>query len=707
MGGEDLVDADADMVDTVDNAGDVPTGMRKWGIPLVFTLTSFLGASLLFVVQPLMSKLLLPSFGGSEAVWTTAAFFFQLILLVSYVIVHATVRFGPRFQSSALAPFALAALFFVPIALPDGFNGIPEGVAPVWILLGTLAVVIGLPFTVLAMTGPLLSKWYSWTDAVRREDPFFMYAASNAGSFIGLFSYPFVIEPFVSLDAQLHLWTSGFIVFLVLMVACAGITQWRNRVSSVSDADVEAASAGVFVGGVSWRRRVYWVALAFIPSSLYLGATSFLTTDIAAFPMVWVFPLGIYLASMVVAFARVERHVIPKTTYAAAGTGLIMLLLTVSDVGLYILAVSVPLVLVSLALISHAAHVQLAADRPEPKHLTEFFVWVSVGGALGGLFNSVIAPLLLSDTLEYPLVLASSVLLLIVVRPEKRARFLTVFALSASFTVLSSYVSFSGGVLHKDRTFYGTYQVLEEQNAEGETEHLFVHGSTLHNTQNMDSPGEPTNYYSREGSGLGVLMGVYDPENVFVAGAGTGAVSAYADEGDEYTFVEIDGAVLDIATDPELFTYFEDADGSVDLQVGDGRIVSRSLEEQSQDLVVLDAFSSISVPTHLLTREAFDDYERVLADDGVMAVNVSNRVLDLVPVVASAADHLGVEGRVFSTEDSTWVVLTGDEQVLGGLDAQGSMESRDLAGVDRVEWSDDFSSVLDVLDGEKIMGSWF
>lgn len=683
--------------------------LQKWGLPILFSLTSFIGASLLFVVQPLMSKLLLPSFGGSEGVWTTAAFFFQLILLVSYLIVHGTVRFGAKIQPLMLAPFAVAALFFVPIAMPDGFSGIPDGVEPVWYLLFTLAIIIGLPFTVLAMTGPVISKWYSWTDGVRRTDSYFLYAASNGGSFIGLFSYPFLIEPFMALDTQRILWTIGFIIFLALMVICASVTVWRQKAANIVDSN-ESASAGIFVGGLTWKRRLYWIGLAFIPSSLYLGATSFLNTDIAAFPLLWVVPLGLYLLSMVIAFGRTKRHSIPKTTYAAVITGGAMIILTLSNMGLYLLAVSVPLALVSLYLISHAAHVQLAADRPETKHLTEFFVMVSVGGALGGLFNSVIAPLVFITTLEYPLVLATSVLLLIALKPKEKKTYLAFFGLFAILSVGSTYITFDDSSLHRDRTFYGSYNVLAVENEDGDREHLFIHGSTLHNSQNMDRPDEPTNYYHEGGSGLGMLMEHIDPQSVAVTGAGAGAISAYAEEGDDYTFVEIDEAVLDIATNPELFTFFDNAEGNHELIVGDGRVEARDMEPDSQDLVVLDAFSSISVPTHLLTQEAFDDYERTLADDGVIAVNVSNRVLDLAPVVAAAADHLGYDGMVHHAPTVSWVIITDNEEVLDNLreheEYPGDSEREgwhELGDLDRVQWSDDYSSIVDVVDFERIL----
>lgn len=688
--------------------------IQRLGVPILFTFTAFWGASLLFVVQPLMSKLLLPSFGGSEAVWTTAAFFFQLILLFSYILVHATVRFGAKIQPLMLAPFAIAALFFVPIAMPDGFSGIPDGVAPVWFLIFTLAVIIGLPFTVLAMTGPVISRWYAWTDGVRSKDPYFLFAASNLGSFVGLFSYPFLIEPFMALDAQRMLWTVGFIIFLALMVVCALVTVWRQKIAGRKDEDVAAASAGIFVGGVTWKRRLYWIALAFVPSSLYLGATSFLNTDIAAFPLLWVVPLGLYLISMVVAFGRTDRHSIPKTTYAAVITGVIMLVLTMSNLGLYVLWLSIPLALISLYLIAHAAHVQLAADRPEPKHLTEFFVLVSVGGALGGLFNSVIAPLLFVTTMEYPLVLATSVLMLIALKPRNKNMYLSYFGLMIVVVLGSTYVTFDDSSLHRDRTFYGAYNVLASENADGDREHLFIHGSTLHNSQNMDRPDEPTNYYHEGGSGLGMLMDVFDPQAVTVTGAGAGAVSAYAEEGDDYTFVEIDEAVLDIATNPELFTFFDRAEGNLDLVVGDGRVEARNMEEDSQDLLVLDAFSSISVPTHLLTEDAFEDYDRVLKEDGVIAVNVSNRVLDLVPVVASAADSLGYEGMVHYAPTVNWVIITENEEILDQLreheDYPGDSDEdgwHELSEVERVQWTDDYSSITDVVDFDRILRSNF
>ena len=346
-----------------------------------------------------MAKLLLPSYGGAATVWATSTLFFQVVLLGAYLLVHATSRLGRRRQPAAQLPLVLLALVVLPLALP--VDAAPDGGSPIVWLLRTLALMVGLPFAVLATTGPLLQRWYAWTDAPRAEDPYFLYAASNVGSFVGLLAYPFIVEPRLTLAHQRTLWSWAFAAFILLVVACAVAMHRHPAAHQISESPVTVAADDA----VTWTQRLRWMALAFLPSSLMLGATTHISTDVAAIPLLWVIPLAIYLATMVAAFAGARRAIPVRATQVA------VLLAMVALAGSFLapqmgVPVAISIDLTMLAVVAYAAHAQLAALRPDAQSLTGFYVMVSLGGALGGLLNGVLAPVLLDRPIEYPLVLA-------------------------------------------------------------------------------------------------------------------------------------------------------------------------------------------------------------------------------------------------------------------------------------------------------------
>lgn len=677
----------------------------------LYGAASFLGAALLFLIQPMLAKLVLPSFGGSPMVWNTSTLFFQTLLLAGYFYVHVTTRrLGPRRQPWVHLVLLLLPLLVLPVGLPD--HPAPDpGTEPALWLLRVLLVAVGLPFLLLATTGPLLQRWFSWSGHSRAQDPYFLYAASNAGSVVGLLGYPFVIEPTVGLAAQTRWWSIAYVGFLLLVATCgvlAARAARRTRLGPVEAPEPAVAISDEPPSAVSAKQRLTWVALAFVPSSLMLGVTTHVSTDIAAIPLFWTVPLAVYLATFVVAFARSSRRP-PRVAAAVAAALAIPALLDVAADWNPAVWLLVALHLAVLAAAGLAAHGRLAAGRPPPSQLTGFYLWVSVGGALGGLLNGLVAPVVLDRVLEYPLVLAL-VPLLLVGRPENGSRsrwlvrqpvvwatgLLVIGALGASLV--------SARVLLRDRTFYGSYRVT------GTAErHALIHGTTLHGWELLDGPnaGEPTSYYSRGGP-IGDVMTAYGGDPAFrrvgLVGMGVGTLAAYGRPGQRMDFYEIDPAVVRIARDSGLFGFLSRSAADVHVVIGDGRLRLMRAPDSAYGLIVLDAFSSDAIPVHLLTEEAIAGYRRKLAPGGVLAVHITNRHLDLAPVLAAQADRLGLvalrrtqSGRGELSATSDWVVLAREDADLEPLRSMGGWaeptRDKDVRG-----WTDDYSSLVQVLD---------
>jgi hypothetical protein len=717
-----------------------PRARARGGIAVLFTVTAFVGAGLLFTIQPFVARLLLPAYGGSATVWSTCSLFFQTLLIVGYVYSHLTTTRIPRRAQPWLHLVVLAApLLVLPVVLPtDAVPGVDH--SPVGWLLRSLVVMIGLPFVVLATTGPLLQRWYSWSDGPRRDDPYFLFAASNVGSFGGLLAYPFLIEPRLTLEQQGVAFTAGFVAFAVLTAGC-GLVAARG---SATQQEVATTATSPLPTPADLAR---WCGYAFVPSCLMLAVTHHLSTDVAPIPLLWVAPLALYLATFVAAFAVQSRTVTATWPRLAAGLGMATLALAPLAAALSLwITITVNLLLVVVG--GYAAHRLLAARRPSPEHLTTYYLAIAVGGALGGVVNGLLAPLLFDRVLEYGLVVALLPLLgLGATWPARgagrtRTRWLLgglVVALIAAavpallgsrgggvlvallalaaFTLLgwvlarmpvamtvalmvavvaTELVSDTGVVL-RERTFYGSYTVHATDLMTS-----LDHGTTMHGLQ-LSSPSlrdQPTTYYGREAP-LGDLLGQLAPARTAAVGLGVGTLAAYGEPGDRITFLEIDEAVADIARDERFFTFLADAAADVDVRIGDGRLLMADQPEQALDLVVLDAFSSDAIPVHLLTREAFALYADRVATGGAIAVHVSNRHFDLVPVVAAAGAHLAWTGAVGrggegpEVRPSTWVVLSPDRALVDSLLDLERWQPLDLD--ETVDWTDDYSSVLTVL----------
>ncbi len=726
------------------------TQSRGATLLLLFTVAIFANALLLFMVQPMTGKLLLPRLGGTPAVWNACMLFFQAVLLAGYAYAHASARWLP---AGAQVPLHLALLALAAATLPIAITRPPPDPTadPTLWTLGTLTLSIGPVFLVISAGAPLLQSWFARTGHPAARDPYFLYAASNAGSLLALLGYPFVIEPLLTLPGQAEAWRTGYFALLALAAGCGAAVLWRRGQASgpgatTSPNDPPPRSAAP----VSWRARLGWIGLAFLPSSLMLGVTTHITTDIAPVPLLWVVPLALYILTYILAFARGgERLVLP------AGWGWSLLVLPV----LSLIALNLPdlratqiiLHLVTFFFAALVCHGQLAARRPDPRHLTEYYLLISLGGVLGGVLNALVAPVVLPTVLEYPLVLAATALatplligglghgpnqrwidlaaplalavvalglavgalppgasrlgaivvgLIAVVtfgRPARFAAGLLVVALAQAHLTLYQ----GGQVLRLERNFFGVKRVLRIPES---GLHVLGHGGTIHGAQFFDDPvrrRDPLVYYTREGpcGDLFRTLGFTRPgTRVGAIGLGVGSIAAYAQPGQEFIFYEIDPAVLRIAEDPNYFTFLSDGAGRYTHVIGDGRLMIERAPDDHFGMVLIDAFSSDAVPAHLLTREALRIYLQKADERGWIAFHASNAGLDLVPVLANLAADAGLVAlhrhdseSIGAKSSSDYVVMARRLEDLGTLPSMPTWKR--LAGDPRRAWTDHFTNI--------------
>ena len=728
-----------------------PGPPRRRGAVVLYALTLAVGAGLVFLVQPMFARLMLPLLGGTPAVWTTAMLFFQSTLLLAYLYAHwTTSRLGARRQAALHLGLVALAVVALPIGVPENWAP-PAAGSPVLPLLGLLTVSVGLPFFVVSATAPLLQSWLAATDHPDAGDPYFLYRASNVGSVLGLLSYPALVEPGLGLDAQRWLWTAGFGLLAALLAACATVL-WRAR----APLPALRPSPREPVQPVAHTRRARWVLLAFVPSSLMLAVTTALTTDVAPIPLLWVLPLSLYLVSFIVVFSRGTGT---GRAQRAAGRALPVLLVALA--GVLALGLSEPLALIggvhllaffAVALVCHG---ELARDRPPAAQLTGFYAWISLGGALGGVLNVIVAPLAFNALTEYPLVLVLACLLLPAGAGAWRepvsfprhllapllvgtgvgvgllategaataqlavcalaglvcvllARHPLRFGLGVSAAMGAIWVVSAGDtrVIHQDRSFFAVNRV---ESLYGDSVHLLRNGSIPHGAQIGGQGLQPVTYYTRTSPVAQLLDGLPDRSlaaRAGIVGLGTGEMACLSRPGDRWTFFEVDPAVERLARDPRLFSYLRDCRGSFDVVLGDGR---RSLQRQGDGafgLLTLDAFSSDAIPIHLLTGEALALYRRKLAPHGVVAFHVSNRYLDLEPVLGGVAhgarmtcfaqDDRNVTSRTWLKRRSRWVAMARSRADLGAVPGDARWHPcRREAG--QRAWSDDHADVIGAL----------
>ena len=657
----------------------------------LFAVTTFSSAALVFLVQPMVAKLVLPLLGGSPSVWNTSMAFFQIALLVGYGYAHALQRIA-SVRTQALVH--CAALVIAAVALPLRVNGLigpPTSDHPTLWLLGELAVSIGAPFAVLSATAPLVQAWHARTiGAVDGKEPYALYAASNLGSLLALLAYPIIVEPMVTLAHQRYGWSVGYAAFLMLMASLAVVVT-RTQAAAVEAAPKPETTVG-------WRNRLTWIVLAAIPSSLMLGVTTYITTDVASAPFLWVIPLALYLTTFIIAFQ--DRPAIPPDiTLAFQGAALAacaaLLPFRATFFGLVLFVHLTAFFFTALM-----CHQRLVARRPEPAHLTEFYLCLSLGGVVGGAFNAFLAPVIFNTVLEYPIVLVLSCfarpwgelqkmpiwiwtafivgIVGAVATPiaetlawphlthrsvvgafdqaelfDMGMKVLLTSSVICAFLVRSRALLFFGVIIvlsyasasAADRTdtrqswrsFFGVLKQSETTVATlGGQVKMLAHGTTLHGAQAQAAQYrcQPLVYYTPRtptGQVFAKLESQSSALRIGAVGLGTGSVAAYVRPDDHLTFFEIDPLVVRISSDPRHFSYTtECAKGKVDYVIGDARLTVAKQPAGTFDVLLIDAFSSDAVPAHLLTVEAVRGYLTKLKPNGVLILHLSNRNLDLM-----------------------------------------------------------------------------
>ncbi len=663
--------------------------------------TIFLSSFLLFLVQPLIARLILPWFGGSAAVWTTCMLFFQVLLVAGYGYAHWLGRLGGRRQAIVHTVLLATALATLPIVPDDSWKPVGDA-EPLTRILMLLGATVGLPYLLLASTSPLIQLWFS--RARPGDDPYRLFALSNLASLIALLGYPFLVEPLLAARGQVLDWSWLFAVFALLCAALA----WRTPPATPIGERTRASPIGA-------ARYAWWLALSATGSVLLLAVTNHLTQNVASVPLLWLVPLTIYLLTFILAFEGKGWYrpglVGPFLIAALAGTGWLLV-----DTDLhYRLSLQLAVFLPALFIGCLFCHGELYRLRPEPARLTAFYLTVSIGGALGGLLVAVVAPLVFNGYYELGLGLAA-LALLGALRLAEMGR-VAHYAALAALLGIAACVAYDGlrdqrDLLVSERSFYGVLHVKEY--SPGERSHLrrLVHGTIMHGEQYMDGELRRliTSYYTPH-SGIGAAIQSKQDHRlkVGVIGLGTGTLAAYGRAGDVFRFYEIDPNVVEIAR--QQFSFLSDSPAKIDIALGDARL---SLEREAAqgraqdfDVLAIDAFSSDAIPVHLITREALGIYLRHMKADGIVAFHVSNRFLDLVPVVARIAREQDAQALLIEDDPdeddatgrsrSDWVLVS---RSAAALAAKPIVEKRGVRAEDRPDWrtwTDDYSNLIQIL----------
>lgn len=727
-----------------------------------FVITILTGSFLLFLVQPMVARMALPKLGGAPAVWNSAMLVYQALLLAGYAYAHRLSKEAPKRQATVHLAVLLVAALWLPIGLAT--MNIPADGSPVFWVPWLLLASIGPLFFAVSAQAPLMQRWFGL--AGNKGEPYALYAASNIGSFAGLITYPLLVEPFMPVGEQTWLWSGLYALLFVLVAVCA-LKIWRSRAEAVVETVSDAPKTVI-----DWRKRAYWIALAAVPSGLMLSTTAHLTTDLMAMPLLWVIPLGLYLLSFSVAFAdnrilaRVFTRAAPSVVLLAAATAFA----TYGNTVIYGL-ISTVLLLFTVAV---ALHAEMYRTRPDASQLTEFYLMMSVGGVIGGIICAIIAPLIFDWTWEHPILIFAAALLLPQIRlinigeddaldaegPKRATVMLGIIALAVGLAggimdpegsgwaklamtvvmigvgvfaignrlayalVVAGIMMVNGGFYNlkqsgehvRWRSYFGIYTVATEDSGHYR---WLMHGTTMHGMQKLTEPKLPISYYSKN-SGVGLAFAkaeeFYGPNAAMgVVGLGSGTLACYSKPGQSWHFFEIDPLMVDIAMHKKIFSFMGKCAPTAQIHLGDARLTLAKQPSHSLDMLAVDAFSSDSIPLHLLTKEAFDVYRRVLKPGGILMVHISNRHVDLKPVLAAEAmaGHWSLavrndnppEGEADpGTRASKWVAMSSDPAMLakltGPLKAKASETYQPnewlvLKPSDKAKrWSDDYASVL-------------
>jgi hypothetical protein len=726
-------------------------------LTLVFFIAAiFVSATLLFAVQPMFTKMVLPRLGGSASVWSVAMVFFQAILLAGYAYAHLLTRYlTGRYSIVIHIVVMLIATLVLPLTISAKW-GRPPAQGEAFYLIGLFTASVGLPFFALAANAPLLQVWFSRTSHPSAKDPYFLYAASNVGSFLALLSYPLVIEPLSRLGDQTSFWSFGFYGLIVLIAICGALLWPRADQKPASSVSLSKA------GAPSWRDALIWTALAAVPSAFLLAVTSHISTDVAASPLLWVLPLALYLLTFVIVFQR--KPIIPHSFALAAQPPVIVLL-----VGIYYNAstdqilVTILLNLAAFFLTALVCHGELARRRPPARYLTIFYLCMSFGGMIGGIFSGLIAPNIFSWVAEYPILIVAGLLC----RPgifgsamsRPRVIWLCIFVLFAAAVIyvmghqlqpsdtkmlaivacmllvsiillrdslklaavvalilfvsfLDQWQSYPGGSV---RSFFGVHKVFETYNGQYR---VLMHGTTIHGAERIPDEEEvaneekpvPLTYYHAKSPMAAAIDAVRSkkpgPLRAAVVGLGSGSLACYFKEGDTFNFYEIDQSIVDLATDPGYFTYYSSCAPDAKIILGDARLTMTDAKDGSYDIIIVDAFTSDAIPIHLMTKEAMATYLAKLAPHGMIVLHISNRHMELGSVVAGIAKANGLTTRISykdapEGEDTGRYIFTSTVTASArSLEDFGSLVQGESAWTEiepdaqQWVWTDDYSNVV-------------
>ena len=684
---------------------------------LAFATTTFFGAVLLFFMEPLIGKSLLPQYGGTPAVWNTCVLFFQAVLLLGYIYVHLLQR---NLQIRAQVAVHAAVMLLALASLPFKFQ-IPSAESlesPVASLLYQLILSVGFVFFLVSTTAPLMQTWY--IAARIRANPYWLYVASNAGSLVGLLLYPLLIEAWLPISAQREVVSQSIVCLCLLTGLCAGFAIGASH-RSPNPHDAETTQK-IPPKPISAQTRWNWFILSACPSTMMLGVTTFFSSEIAPIPAIWMLPLGIYLVSFMIAFAQP-----PQWMLVLCSSGYVVLAMTVAiSNNMMVRADMSGIILHSLLLLlgALALHGRLSSLRPNVENMTEFYLWVSVGGVSGSLFSTLLAPLAFNWLAEYPLVIAGSLWLLpwpfLQGTPHRRSLVVAFHGIRLAVaaivvTGLSWNIYFSDSsklVMHRERSFFGSFHVARGR--EG-VMHQLVHGTTVHGMQIAGKEAIhrtlPLTYYFPTGP-IGQIFqsirGTPTLQSVGIVGLGVGALAGYAEKKQEFTFYEIDPAIDRVARNPFLFSFLSDAEARnsrIQIVIGDARLKLREAPDAKYGMLVLDAFTSDSVPVHLLTREAIGEYMKKLKPEGILVFHISNNYINFEPVLANAAHDLGLiafiqRDTILSAEEirrgksqSIWLMMSRSIDPLQPILKNGRwQECRKQQGVDA--WTDEHSNLF-------------
>ncbi len=726
---------------------------------VLYAATILVSSFLLFLVQPIIAKQILPWFGGTAAVWTTCLVFFQLALLAGYTYSDVSNRLKPRTQSNIHIVLLLVSLASLPIVAGLAWKPVGDE-DPLWRILGLLAATIGLPYFMLSTTGPLIQSWFAreHADPATAKRVYRFFALSNFGSLVGLLAYPFAIEMWVTTRTQAIGWSIGYALFVLLCVGSAlrarradALKPLVGKASSPMPAETVASSSASAPSASAepasteaaasaepsvpeGRQPVapqeaqseepptagdyaLWFTLSALASLMLLAISNHITQNVASIPFLWVLPLTLYLLTFVLVFeGRGGRGFYVRSLWLGptlVGFGLMAWGLT-AERGVLNLNDAVPLYCVGLFLTCMFCHGELAAAKPPARYLTRFYLMLSVGGAAGGMFVGLLAPKIFTGYLEMPLGLTACAIMAIVVTRSLFARPLTVWAPLGAVTAAGfctyytwKYDEFlKDGTIHASRNFYGVLRVKQTKpDADPDAIRRLVHGVIMHGEQYINPTHRRiiTSYYG-DTSGVGMAIARFHPveQRVGVIGLGAGTLAAYGQKGDYFRMYEINPKVIDIAN--LYFYYLTGSSAKVETALGDARLVLEREKPQQFDVLAVDAFSSDAIPVHLITREAMQVYLKHIKPDGAVAFHVTNRYLNLEPVVKQLADEIGYEA-VLITDDpdddpylsrTDWVIVTKNRDFINDADvAKKRVPIVPIAGMRT--WTDDFNNLFQIL----------